>query len=200
MTMDEAQWRQDADGSWQYLAGDGTWCQQDPSHLPPTVASGHDPAPRRNRLGIVGVALGILAGGIGGLVGIYLGVRGRRQVRDSRGDQIGIRWAVASIVVGIASVVATAAILGVVLLQPSQPPSPSAQAVESSVRQSLQRGPFDVTGIATVACAMPTVWVLDQTFVCFAESRSDQELGAVHVKMLLTRAGGWATSLQWSPQ
>ena len=200
MTMDEAQWRQDADGSWQYLAGDGTWCAQEPSHLPTTVPSSHAVVLRRNRLGIVGVALGILAGGIGGLVGIYLGVRGRREVRESLGEQIGARWAAASIVVGIVSVVASASILGAILLQSPKPPSPSAQAVETSVRQSLQRAPLHVTGIATVACAMPGVWVLNQTFVCFAKTRSDEELGSVEVKMLITRTGHWATSIQWSPE
>jgi len=199
MTMDEAQWRQDADGSWQYLAGDGTWCAKEPSHLPATVPSGHDGAQRLNRLGIIGVALGVLVGGIGGLVGIYLGFRGRREIRQSRGEQIGTRWAIASIVVGIVSVVATASILGAVVLRSPSPAGPSAQAVENSVRQRLQRGPFHVTGIATVACAMPAGWVLNQTFVCFAKTRSDEELGAVHVKMLLTRTGEWATSIQWSP-
>ena len=133
MTMDEAQWRQDADGSWRYLAGDGTWCTAGSLPSPANRCVGHDPAPRRNRLGIVGVALGILAGGIGGL-SVSSRCPGSPPVHDSRGGQIGIRWAVAGIVVGIASVVATATILGVVLLRPSQPPSPSAQAVESSLQ------------------------------------------------------------------
>lgn len=200
MIADQVQWRQDDQGNWQYRASDGYWYA---APTPPVAAKESPPAadPRyqtTNRLGGWGILLSILFGGIGGIASVIMGFRSRRQIRSSNGGQRGMGWAVASIIVGSVSIVASVVVVGfLVLVQHGGGGGPSRAQIESSIRPDAAKE--GVPGVRHVVCVMPHAWTSGANFTCYAFGITGKQLAQVNGTVLPDQGSQYEWDESWIP-
>lgn len=207
------QWRETPDGRRQYRGEDGYWYTGGPPALPAPPGMGplaqqsyqgvpewrNDPNQRRiNRLGPWGFVLSLLFGGIGGIAGVIMGFRARRQIRESNGVEGGMGWAVTSIIVGSLAIVGSAVYVGALVVQHGKGAGPSQATLESAV-QSDATSREHIHGVSNVSCVMPGSWAQGQSFTCFVYNASGQQLAQMNGTVLPDQGTAATWNEAWQP-